>query len=975
MQRNHYTRRITAGRGPSRRALPPTMWRRRRGHTPQAPRLANFLLLGSVLTLLVIVVATAGSAFAAYNSVAASLEPRLANLEDRQVFQTSRIFDRNGTLLYEFFDAGRRRAVNLEQVSPLLINATIAIEDKTFYTNPGIDIQGIMRALYQNIASGEEVGGASTITQQVIKNVVLNEEERAFENRYQRKIKEIILAQQLNDQYSKDEIMEIYLNEIYYGNLAYGIQAASEVYFGINASELNLAQAALLAGLPQLPSRYDPLLFVQNDAQGPFIPGLRLPAEEWVNPDYPLPEGTVAPKWRQVAVMRQMVAESYVTEAEARQALAEDLRFVQQDIPLNAPHFVFYVRRLIEEKYGQQMLTGGGLNITTTIDLDLNNMVQAKAREHILSLADERNINNAAVVVLQPRTGQILSMVGSIDYNAIKPTKKPDQEGNVLDGQVNVTVRERQPGSALKPFTYLAAMEKGMTTETVLWDVPTKFPFSRDADGEYYEPENYDKRWHGPIRIRAALANSLNMPAVKALHFASIGSTMELMNRAGVRTGLNRGGEFYGLSLTLGGGEVSPLEITSAYNTLASEGQYYPPVAILEITDNNGRIIEQWQPTEGEPAISPDLVAIISNILSDDVARGPVWGLNSPLKLSLPAAVKTGTTNDYRDAWTIGYTPFVTVGVWSGNNNNEPTAEVESLTGGGIIWRNVMEDIFRRIREEPRYQQLFAIPFADGVIQTDFRLPETVVRRSICPLSGPYGGPDTELFTQAMLEANPSNCTAFRSVRVVRTGVGSDGADRYCIPAEGSSYPPDRVISIQVFNTPPPDPDIKVEYKWDIGQGGLIDPNSLPVCGYVGDETITRTQQIERRDPLPQATVQPAEPQRPAGQVMPPLVGLGENQAKAVLAQLGITSVVVDYQTRERIPAIFDQFVAYAVVSTSPGPGTPISPGMTVVLGVRAPDASPPASPTPPPAPLPAPPAEPAPPPPAPAPPAPPDGS
>ncbi len=967
MLRKRYMRRTLSGRLTARRPINPGLLKRRRGNTAAGTTFLTYLTLTGVGLFLLSIITTAGATFAVYNGIATSLKPRLATIGEREVFETSRIYDRNGILLYEFFDAGKRRQIDLSQVSPLLINATIAIEDKTFYTNTGVDYEGILRALYQNLTLGEEASGASTITQQVIKNVVLTEEERSFENRYQRKLKEIILAQELSQQFSKDEVMEIYLNEIYYGNLAYGIQAASEVYFGSNASDLNLAQAALLAGLPQLPSQYDPLQFAQNDAQGPFIPGVRLPENDWLDPDYALPDGTVPPKWRQIAVLRQMVDEGYATEADARRAAAEDLRFVAQDVPLNAPHFVFYVRRLLEERYGRQMLTGGGLNITTTIDLELNNMVQQKAREHILALADERNINNAAVVVLQPRTGQILSMVGSIDYNAMKPTKTPDQEGNVLDGQVNVTVRERQPGSALKPFTYIAAMEQGMTPETLLWDVPTKFPVTTASDEEFYEPQNYDKVWHGPVRIRSALANSLNMPAVKAMRFAGIGPTMELLNRAGIRTGLNRGGEIYGLSLTLGGGEVSPLELTAAYNTLASEGLYYPPVAILEITDNNGNLIEHWQPTAGEPAISPDLVGIITDILSDDRARAPVWGLNSPLQLSQPSAVKTGTTNDYRDAWTLGYTPFVTVGVWSGNNNNEPTAEVESLTGGGIIWRNVMEDIFIRIREQPKYQQLFASPFPDGVIQTNFRLPETLVRRSICPIPGPYGGYDTELFTQEMVANNPANCTAYRSIRVVFTGSGNDGSG-YCVPADGSSYPPERVTSLQIYDIPPPDPEIKVEYRWDIGQRSLIDPYSIPVCGYVPpaaqqnqQANIDQQQSTELIQSVPQAPqvpiAQPAQPAQPAqqGAVMPNLVGYGENQARALLAQLGITSVVVDYQTRERIPAIFDQFGPYVVISSSPGPGAPLIAGTTVVLGIRAPEAAPP-----PPA-APAPPAEPTP--------------
>jgi membrane peptidoglycan carboxypeptidase len=971
MFRDRHVRRSYSGQPVPRRPAYPRLLRGRPAPAagPQIGRLGGQALALLLLGLVAATFAVFGAAYSAYASTAASLTPRLAALGERELFQTSRIYDRNGTLLYEFFDAGKRTNVTIDEISPLVISATVAIEDKTFYTNPGIDLNGIVRTLISSLQAGEETGGASTISQQVIKNYVLTPEERLPEKRYERKIKEIILAQELDQLYEKDEVLELYLNENFYGNLAYGIEAASEVYFGVRARELNLNQASLLAGLPQLPSVYNPINYLERDEQGGYLPGVTL-RSGWTSPDYALPADISAPRWRQVAVLRRMVEDGYVREAEARAALAEPLRFAEQEVPLNAPHFVFYVRDLVQERYGQQALFGGGLRITTTLDLDLQRMVQEKAAERIGEL-QERNIHNAAVVVMQPNTGQILSMVGSIDYNAVEATTTPGERGNVLDGQVNVATRERQPGSALKPFTYLAAMEQGMNPESVIWDVPTDFPVSASGAGEWYTPLNYNGRFNGPVRIRTALANSLNIPAVKALKFAGIQNTLDLLDRVGIKSGLKRGKDFYGLSLTLGGGEVTPLELTTAYNTLASGGRYYAPVSVLKITDANGTVLEEFLPSRGQQVLDPGLAAIMSDMLSDDRARQAVWGLNSPLKLTLPAAVKTGTTNDWRDAWAAGYTPFVTVGVWTGNNNNEPTANVESLTGGGIIWRNVMEEIFVWIQKQPRYRSLFAAPYADGVIPTEFRLPDdgSVQRKAICALPGSYGGYSEELFSRTMLtrlisptvnlEPGPAldarlrdlriPCDAFERVTVVRIPAEeewtSDGqlqigarpepaegeeegqglpSGNYCRPVEGVAYPEGLRQTIFIWDTPPPDPDVRVRYEWR-GGSARIDVDTLPAC---------EAAMFEPPVPVPPV----------AGAIlMPDLERLGENQAKELLASLGIPAsmVYVDYQTRDRIPEQFDQYVPYSVVSTQPAAGDWIMPGTTVILGVRSPEEAP----------------------------------
>jgi peptidoglycan glycosyltransferase len=909
--------------------------------------LVTRLLLAVVVLFFVLLLTGAGATYGAYSQLADSLKVRLNTLEKHDSFETTRIYDRNGTLLYEFFGAGKRTRVPLEQISTTLISATIAIEDKTFFENQGVDYEGIIKAGLRSLQAGEETGGASTITQQLIKGVILTDEERAPENRYRRKMSEIVLAQELSRQYTKREVLELYLNEIYYGNLAYGIEAASNVYFGVHAKDLTLAQASLLAGLPQLPSAYDPI----NYLEGGVLGGIQL-RNGWLRPEYEFAEGTPAPKVRQAAVLTQMVDEGYITDRQARAAAAEDLRFADQIVPLNAPHFVFYVRKLLEDnpQFGQQFATEG-LSIYTSLDLDLQRMVQEKAKERIQEL-EERNIHNAAVVVMRPNSGEILAMVGSIDYNTVKRTTTKGQKGNVLDGQVNVTTRERQPGSALKPFTYLSAMEQGMTPGSVIWDVPTEFP---PFGPKSYKPLNYNGRWNGPLRMRTALANSLNMPAVKALKFAGINNTLGLLHRVGI-TGLQRDANYYGLALTLGGGEVTPLDLTTAYNTLASGGRYYPPVAILKITDNAGKVIQEFKPpapapssgdfdpakiaippTVGEQVIDPYNAAIITNIMSDDQARKPIWGLNSKLKLSRPAAVKTGTTNDWKDAWAVGFTPYVTVGVWTGNNNNEETAKVESISGGGVIWHNVMEELFR----DPNFERLLAEPYPSGKLPLEFALPDELVKKRICELPGAFNGFSEELFSPAMLKrANSTQeadqkdtrlpsidgCDVFREITVAQLFDAPPVSDdnqaeslsaRYCLPVDGIAMPAGMLTTIRSWKTPPPDEDEKITYKWEGGAG-------------------SSSEEIAPCTPDMIAAIAP-----PGSIRMPDLRKFGENQAKEQLAALGIYNVYVDYQTRDRIPDVFDNYGPYVVLSTIPSVGEWVRPGETVVLGIRSPEEQP----------------------------------
>lgn len=922
-------------------ALPPSRRRRRRQVKPAfLPR----FLAGCFSTLLLLSVVGVVSLLGLYTSLTASLVPRLESIRNRTEFETSRMYDRNGKVLYEFFGTGRRTKVPLDQISQYLINGTISIEDKTFYTNPGVDYVGIARGLVGSVMAGEVVGGGSTISQQVIKQIVLTEQERAFdlESRIRRKGLEIVLAQELSTQYTKDEILELYLNEIYYGNLAYGIEAAANTYFKKPAKDLTLGQAALLAGMPQLPNVYDPYLYTEDNV----IPGITL-GDGWVDPNYNL--GDVSPtKWRQVAVLRQMVDNAYVTEAEARQVAGEDLVFAGPEVPLNAPHFVFYVRRQLEEQYGPQFATQG-ISVYTTIDLDLQRTAQQIASERISEIK-ERNIHNASVVVMQPNTGQVLAMVGSVDYNLTEQTTTPEFDGNVLDGQVNVATSLRQPGSALKPFTYLSAMERGMTPATILWDVKHTYPL---LGSERYEPNNYNGKWNGPLRMRQALANSLNIPAVEALRYAGINHTLGLLERAGI-TSLGRGEGFYGLALTLGGGEVTPLELTTAYNTLASGGKYYPPQAILRIEDTSGETIYEFTPPEKPADINPELVSIITDMMSDDNARQAIWGLNSRLKLSRPAAVKTGTSNDWRDAWALGFTPYVTIGVWTGNNNNEPTQRVESLTGGGIIWANLMEAIFA----DERLNRLLAEPY-DGRLPVSFERAAGVQERPICPLPGAFNNRTTELFTRSMqsgpipppasdaystdptalapidLETDP--CTGLlQPVQVLKlaeeiplSGIITDTmvlTGTACLPTEGIYLPPERIVDGVAWIPPYQEPGINMLWQWEVA-GNIgeyqppilpLDANTIPIC----------TQElVSQFGPPVEGAIR-----------MPDIRFLDAPSAIATLNALGVTNVYVDYQSRERIPDVYDQYTSRQVISSIPASGAWIMPGESVILGARDPD-------------------------------------
>jgi membrane peptidoglycan carboxypeptidase len=572
---------------------------------------------------------------------------------------TPRFYDRHGSLLFELKTAEKRRWLNYSEMPQSIIDATVAVEDDTFWTNMGFDPEAILAAFVRNYRNQEgRPVGASTITQQLVRHIAFSYEERVTAS-YERKVREVFLAFILTRQRSKQDILQMYLNEIYYGNLAYGIEAAAQTYFGAAAADLTLAQAALLAGLPQAPGDLDPYT------------------------------NFAAAKQRQEFILDLMVDEGFIDNIAAQVAKAEALALAPlisaeldptTDV-LKAPHFVLYVQHLLEQRYGPDALTRGGWQITTSLDLTLQEFSEQTAREWITVREAEHDVNNASVVVLKPATGEILAMVGSLDYF-----------NTSISGLVNVALQPRQPGSSIKPITYAAAMERGWTTGDVIWDVPIELELGQ---GQTMVPVNYDNRYHGPLLLRDALANSYNIPPIQLIRDIGVPAFISTARKMGVES-LTEPPGYYGLALTLGGGEVPLLEMTHAFATLANLGQRPRLTGVLKIVDSRGNLVYDSQQEKIPPtnALDPRIAYIITDILDDDAARAPAFGWNSPLDLPFPAAAKTGTTNDFRDNWALGYTPGVTVGVWVGNTDGHPMRNSSGLRGAAPIWRAVMEYIF-----------------------------------------------------------------------------------------------------------------------------------------------------------------------------------------------------------------------------------------------------------------------------------------
>lgn len=564
----------------------------------------------------------------------------------REGFST-KILDRNGKPLYDIFESERRTPIKIDEVPEYLKQATIAIEDKNFYQHSGFDIFGTLRGLSRIFTRGYAQGG-STLTQQLVKNVLLTSERSVI-----RKVKEFVLAVQIERKYTKDEILQMYLNEAPYGGNARGVETASEIYFGKSAKDLNLVESAILAGLPQSPTRYSPYSST--------------------------PKAYVD---RTINVLRRMREDGYISseQEEAAKVELENIKFQTKGSSFKAPHFVQYVQKILEERYGEKVVEQGGLKVTTTLDLELHEKAQSIVYEEIKKVEGQR-ITNGGVVVVDTQTGEILSMVGSKQFD------DPD-----YDGQVNVTVALRQPGSSFKPFTYVTALKEGITASTMLMDVQTTF-YGGEGQPDY-NPVNYDGKYRGPVQFRYALGNSLNIPAVKLIALVGIKDVLETAYSMGINSlpptdeTLSR----VGLSLTLGGGEVKLLELTSSYGAFFNGGYKIEPISILKVEDNNGKVLEEYNPKKGKQVISSEDAFIMASIMSDNDARKDVFGPNSLLNIAgRQVAVKTGTTNDKRDNWTVGGTPQRTVGVWVGNNDNSPMLNVASgVSGASPIWRKVI---------------------------------------------------------------------------------------------------------------------------------------------------------------------------------------------------------------------------------------------------------------------------------------------
>jgi len=609
--------------------------------------------------------------------------PSMASLPDRYMTPSIRITDRNGHLLYEILPevGGRNTVLSVENIPQCLKDATIAVEDKNFYTNPGIDITGILRALWINLRGGETLAGGSTITQQVARNLLMSQDER-IERTLRRKLREAMLASQMTQKLSKEEILALYLNQINYGGMAYGVEAASQTYFGKPANELLLPECALIAGLPQAPGVYNP----------------------FTNPDLA--------KQRQIIVLGLMEKQGYISHDKRVEAEMTPISYNPAPYPIEAPHFIWIIKDQIDKMISEGTLSSHqSLIVRTTLDVDTQHLAEETLKRHIeefkkVNDAISHNVNNAALVVIDPQDGEILALVGSADYF--------DES---IDGALDMATSPRQTGSAFKPLIYALALDptrlNTWTPATSILDVSTTFI---THDGTPYTPINYDSREHGPVSVREALGSSLNIPAVKTLQEVGIENTINLAHRLGITSLSDAGG--YDLSLALGGGQISLLQLSTAYAALANKGYYTGNTSILDIHDADGNLLYTQA---GNPALQifdPRVAWLISDILSDDSARSIGFGPNSTLKLDRTAAVKTGTTTNFHDNWTIGYTPDLLVGVWVGNSGYEAMHNVTGLTGAAPIWHEVMRKLLQGQPDHP------------------FERPTGLTQVEVCNLSG-----------------------------------------------------------------------------------------------------------------------------------------------------------------------------------------------------------------------------------------------
>ncbi len=583
--------------------------------------------------------------------------PDFSSFENREISNSTKIYDRTGKIvLYDLYQNVRRSHVDFDKISPYIKNATVAIEDAEFYSHNGFRPLSFLRAVYINASTGSYKQGGSTITQQVVKNAVLTREKSIS-----RKLKEIVLAIKLDKTISKDGILEIYLNENPYGGTIYGVQEASEAYFGKSALDVTLTEAAYLAALPQSPTYYSPY-------------GLRRAELEK----------------RKNLVLERMYINGLISKIERDSSITENVTFKPlRGNDMVGLHFVFYVREYLEQKYGKDVVLNDGLRVVTTLDYDLQKKLETLVKEEAFNSLLKNGATNAGLIALDPQSGEILAMIGSRDFF-----------DETIDGQFNITLANRQPGSSFKPIVYAAAFEKGYTPEMVLFDVKTEFSTlcdplgtplnpNKKASKVCYHPDNYDNAFRGPISIRSSLAQSLNVPSVKLMYLTGMKTVITLANKMGLST-INDPSR-YGLSLVLGGGEVSLLELASAYGVFANEGIYTKPRSILSVKSLYGDINDK-DALYQETVLSENTASLISSILSDNIARTPAYGPVSTLYFKdRSVAVKTGTTNDFKDLWVMGYTPNLVLGMWAGNNDNTP---VEKKVSGALlapIWRKAIE--------------------------------------------------------------------------------------------------------------------------------------------------------------------------------------------------------------------------------------------------------------------------------------------
>ncbi|HKW77942.1 MAG TPA: transglycosylase domain-containing protein [Candidatus Limnocylindria bacterium] len=631
--------------------------------------------LASGLTAFLISMGLMGgvAAAAVFGYLTADL-PSAKDLATVQIPLSTHIYDRTGEHLLYTLEEERRELIGLDAIPQKMQDATVSIEDKSFWSNPGIDVGGIVRAFNANAASGRITQGGSTITQQLIKQRLLGDEAT-----FTRKIKEAILAIEVTQAYDKKQILEMYLNQIYYGNQSYGIRAAARTYFGVNdLSTLTLGQIALLAGLPQAPSKYDP---IQN------------------------PDAAMA---RRVAVLDSMVENRYVTQSEADAAKVEPITVRPASTSLYAPHFTFRVREQLIRDVGEKAAYQGGLTVLTTLDWNMQQLAEKEVRDHVDGLKPF-NVNNAALVTLDPSTGEVLAYVGSYDYYGNTPKMRGDYD--------HAGIAYRQPGSTFKLFTYLAGMKAGMTASTRLYDIEWS---AGDGSGNVYHPRDATKEQHGPVTMRQALRESLNLPALQVARTVGVDAIIDMVHQLGIDREWDR--SRLGVSFGIGAGEMRLIDMASAYQTVANMGTRIEPTMLLKIFDRSGKTIRDYTKPEGRQVLDPRTAWIMADILKDNTNPNASFVFGPWTTIGRPAALKTGTTDDLQDVLAIGFTPTRLTAIWMGNSDNSEMRGITSAMGPGVLWRDYMKTV------------------VGGLPPDWYPRPSGIVDRVVCVNPGPYGG-------------------------------------------------------------------------------------------------------------------------------------------------------------------------------------------------------------------------------------------